>query len=74
MKKVEDYYPITTRVDKTGEETITQKFITREDLKDYTKPKDLDSLYNYLQGSTSYIQGVYLYDVEKWLNNKPNLD
>lgn len=71
MKKVEDYYPITTRVTPEGNE---QKFITSEDLKNYTKPKDLDSLYDYLQGSTRYVEGVYLSDVERWLNNKPNLD
>lgn len=74
MKKVEDYYPITTRVDKTGAETLIQKFITVEDLKNYTKPVEYASLMDYLAGSTRYIEGVYLTDVEGWLNNRPNLD
>lgn len=74
MKKVEDYYPITTRVDKTGAETLTQKFITVEDLKNYTKPAEYASLVDYLVGSTRYLEGVYIHDVERWLNNMPNLD
>ena len=71
MKKVEDWYPITTRVTPEGDEQV---FITHEDLKDYTPPKDWDSLTNYLMGSTRYLQGYYLTDVEGWLNNRRNLD
>lgn len=67
MKKVEDYYPITTRTTPEGDE---MKFITDEDLKNYTQPKDLESLYDFLEGSTRYIEGTYLSDVERWLNKK----
>lgn len=71
MKKVEDYYPITTRKTPDGD---VQEFITRDDLEQYTTPKDFESLTDYLMGSTMYIQGHYLSDVENWLNRRPNLD
>lgn len=71
MKQAKDYYPITTRVTPDGD---MQEFITPEDLADYTKPKDMESLNRHLRGSTSYIQGIYIYDVERWLNNQPNND
>lgn len=67
MKKVEDYYPITTRRTPEGDEMV---FITNKDLKDYTKPEDYQSLSDFLFGQTRYIEGVYHYDVERWLNRK----
>jgi hypothetical protein len=66
-KKVEDYYPITVRTTPEGD---VQKFITTADIEQYTKPKDLQSLYDHLTGSTRYLEGVYLVDVEQWLNRK----
>lgn len=71
MKKVEDYYPITTRVTPEGDKQV---FITDEDLRNYTRPADMNSLMDYLKGSTRSIEGTYLVDVEGWLNSKPNLD
>lgn len=71
MKKVQDYYPITTRRTPDGDE---QEFITSEDLAEYTKPVEYPSLMDYLKGSTRYIQGIYLTDVEGWLNKRPNND
>lgn len=71
MVKVESVYPITTTKYPDGTE---KTYITDEDLKNFTKPEELDSLYDYLRGSTRYIEGVYLVDVEGWLNNRPNLD
>lgn len=71
MKKVQDYYPITTRVTPEGDRS---EFITDEDLKAYTKPKDWESLMEFLSGSTRALPGVYLSDVERWLNGLPNND
>jgi hypothetical protein len=66
-KKVSDYYPITVRTLPNGEK---QEFITSEDLKDYTIPAEWGSLCDYLTGSTRYLQGIYPYDVEGWLNHR----
>lgn len=71
MIKVEDVYPITVRTMPDG---YKQEFITDKDLEDFTIPAKLDSLYDFLNGQTRYIEGIYSHDVERWLNNKPNLD
>ena len=65
--KVEDHYPITVRTTPDGQ---VHRYITDKDLKDYTKPKDLNNLYDFLYGQTRYIEGTYLGDVERWLNSK----
>ena len=72
MIKVEDVYPITKRKEPGDDHEYV--FITDEDLKQYTPPVKFDSLINQLANQTQYIWGVYPGDVEKWLNNKPNLD
>ena len=71
-KKVEDYYPITRRTLPGDEHEMV--FITDEDLKYFTRPADYDSLMRQLAGQTRYLQGTYPGDVERWLNNRPNLD
>lgn len=71
MIKVDSVYPITTRTEPDGH---VYEFITDEDLKLYTPPIKLDSLYRFLEGQTRYMWGTYLGDVERWLNKLPNLD
>jgi hypothetical protein len=77
MKVAEDYYPITTTKFPPNElnpKGWEQVYITPEHLKDYTKPAEYGSLMNYLMGSTMYLEGYYLCDVEGWLNKRPQLD
>lgn len=72
MKHVEDYYPITTKeypADSSGKKDH-MSYITDEDLKSYTRPVDMVSLEQHLIGSTRYLEGVYLSDVELWLNRR----
>jgi len=68
--KVEDVYPITTRT-YSG---TSYSFITSDDLKGYTIPAELDSLYRFLDGQTSYLWGTYPDDVERWLNRNKGVD
>lgn len=67
MIKVESVYPITRTTYPDGQ---SKEYITDADLKAYTIPAKLDSLYDHLRGSTRYLEGVYVGDVEMWLNNR----
>lgn len=71
MKNVKDYYPITTRSLPDGD---VYSFVTPTDLEKFTKPEELESLNNYLMGSTMYLEGHFLHDIERWLNNMRNID
>lgn len=72
MKKVEDYYPITTikYPDHEGKHVV----ILDQHLKQYTPPARMSSLEHQLTGQTRALEGVYPGDVELWLNNRPNSD
>lgn len=67
IMQVRDYYPITTRVTPEGD---TSSFVTDDDLKKYTKPMEYESLMRHLTGSARYLEGVYLNDIERWLNRR----
>ena len=67
--KAEDVYPITRRSE-PGHLGENMTYISDEDLRNYTIPAELYSLYDFLSGQTRYLQGVYTYDVERWLNRK----
>lgn len=69
--KASDVYPITTIKYPDGPELT---IILRQHLKDYTPPIKYESLMTHLTGQTGTIDGVYVGDVEDWLNNKPSLD
>lgn len=72
MIKVEDIYPITKRTHPHEEHEYV--FITDDDIKEYTPPAYLSSLYDFLSGQTRYMWEIYPGDVERWLNRLPNLD
>lgn len=69
---VNDVYPITTKTYQDG--AVSMKFITDADLKNFTDPKRLKDLNDFLMGQTRAIEGVYAGDVERWLNSLPNND
>lgn len=71
MKKVGDYYPITTIVFPDGNkfDVILDKHIEQ-----YTPPIKLDSLYSALGDSTRIAEGVFPCDLEAWLNGRRTLD
>jgi hypothetical protein len=69
--KASDFYPITTIKYPDGHELT---IILRPHLKDYTPPIKYESLMTHLTGQTGTVDGVYVGDVEDWLNNKPSLD
>ena len=70
-KKVEDFYPITKVTYPNGDE---KQFVTPAHMKEYTRPVDLPSWQHFSMGSTMYMEGHYLHDVERWLNGLPNDD
>lgn len=67
MKKVEDFYPITTITFPDGEKI---EVILDVHLEECTPPIKLNSLRNALSGCTRVLEGVYPVDVESWLNNQ----
>lgn len=71
MRKVEEVYPITTKVHPDGNKQV---YITPADIESHTPPKDMDSFYRFMTGQTMYMEGYYPGDVERWLNNQPKLD
>ena len=70
-RKVEEVYPITTKVHPDGNAEV---YITPSDIESHTPPKDMDSFNRFMTGQTMYMEGYYPGDVEQWLNNRPNLD
>ena len=69
--KASDVYPITTIKYPGGRELM---IILRRHLKVYTPPIKYESLMSHLAGRTGTIDGVYVGDVEDWLNKQPNFD
>lgn len=69
--KAKDVYPITTREEPSGKK---YSYITEEDLRLYTPPVKLPNLLRYLNGSTMYLWGFDIYDVEGWLNKWEKVD
>lgn len=69
--KVSDVYPITTITYPDGE---TFRVVMDHHLKEYTAPIKYRELEDFLLGQTRIFEGVYVSDVEDWLNGKPNLD
>lgn len=67
----EDIYPITTIKYPDGE---TISGITYDHLEQYTAPIKYQDLVNYLAGQTMGPAGVYVEDVERWLNRLPVVD
>ena len=56
-------YPITTITYPDGTKT---EVILDDHLTEYTSPKDLESLNDFLRGQTRAIEGVYVGDVRRW--------
>lgn len=69
--KASDLYPITTIAYPGGHKSVV---ILKEHLRQYTPPIKYASLMNHLTGQTTAPDGVYVGDVEDWLNNRPVTD
>ena len=69
--KASDFYPITTIKYPDGHELT---IILRPHLENYTPPIKYESLMSHLAGRTGTIDGVYVGDVEDWLNKQPNFN
>lgn len=69
--KASDLYPITTIAYPNGHKSVV---ILREHLRQYTPPIKYPILMEYLTGQTTTPDGVYVGDVEDWLNSKPVTD
>lgn len=71
MKKVEDNYPITKKTYPNGE---VKEYVSEDDIVAFTPPYQLESLHHFMRGQTMYVEGYYPDDIERWLNNQPNID
>lgn len=71
MIPVDKVYPITTKVHPDGN---VQTYITPADIESHTPPKDMASFNHFMRGQTMYMEGYYLGDVQRWLNNLPVID
>ena len=72
MKKVSDFYPITTITYPDG--STSGPLVLNDHLIRWTAPVRLPSLEHAMEGQTCTLDGVYADDVERWLNGKVTND